>query len=57
MLGTDDMTVAGIPIKGQTFGMASVNSGSTTDASVDGIIGLGFDSNAEIGGTFSADGT
>jgi len=48
-LGIDDITVAGIPIKGQTFGLASVNSGSTVDAGADGIMGLGFESNSEIG--------
>lgn len=55
-LGVDDMTVAGIPIKGQTFGMASVNSGSTADAGVDGIMGLGFESNSEIGSMFTIEG-
>ncbi|KAF9954100.1 hypothetical protein BGZ65_004239, partial [Modicella reniformis] len=49
VLGKDDMTVAGIPVKDQTFGMASLNTGSTADTGVDGIMGLGFDSNAEIG--------
>ncbi|KAF8936829.1 hypothetical protein BGZ58_003634 [Dissophora ornata] len=49
VLGIDDVTVAGIPISDQTFGMATVNSGSTAAAGVDGIMGLGFDSNSEMG--------
>ncbi|KAG0220798.1 hypothetical protein BGX31_010521 [Mortierella sp. GBA43] len=49
VLGTDDMKVAGIPIKSQTFGMASVNTGSTGEDGADGILGLGFDSNSDIG--------
>ncbi|KAF9185761.1 hypothetical protein BGZ51_002104 [Haplosporangium sp. Z 767] len=48
-LGVDDMSVAGIPIKQQTFGMAAVNTGPTAASGVDGIMGLGFDSNIEIG--------
>ncbi|KAI1313038.1 hypothetical protein EDD11_002743 [Mortierella claussenii] len=50
VLGIDDVTVAGIPVKGQTFGLASVNTGSTAATGVDGIMGLGFETNSEIGG-------
>ncbi|KAF9426954.1 hypothetical protein BGZ76_002530 [Entomortierella beljakovae] len=50
VLGIDDITVAGITIKGQAFGMASVNAGSTNaEDGVDGIMGLGFDTNTQIG--------
>ncbi|KAG0017568.1 hypothetical protein BGZ80_008156 [Entomortierella chlamydospora] len=48
LTGTDDVTVAGIEITNQTFGLASVNTGSTATSGADGILGLGFDSNAEI---------
>ncbi|KAF9585103.1 hypothetical protein BGW38_003884 [Lunasporangiospora selenospora] len=48
-LGVDDMKVAGIKIQSQTFGMATVNTGMTGATGVDGILGLGFDSNTEIG--------
>ncbi|KAG0362262.1 hypothetical protein BG005_006248 [Podila minutissima] len=49
VLGVDDVTVAGIKVKSQTFGLANVNIGSTAAPGVDGILGLGFDSNSEIG--------
>ncbi|KAG0204258.1 hypothetical protein BGX28_003753 [Mortierella sp. GBA30] len=49
VLGVDDMTVAGISFKNQTFGLASVNTGTTAATGVDGIMGLGFESNSEIG--------
>ncbi|KAF9110156.1 hypothetical protein BGX27_006721 [Mortierella sp. AM989] len=50
VVGSDDITVAGIEITNQTFGLASTNTGSTATSGVDGILGLGFDSNAEISG-------
>jgi len=50
VLGVDDVTVAGIEVQSQTFGLANVNIGSTAAPGVDGILGLGFDSNSEIGG-------
>ncbi|KAF9902582.1 hypothetical protein BX616_001885 [Lobosporangium transversale] len=49
VLGVDDITVAGITVTHQTFGLASVNTGSTAATGVDGIMGLGFDTNTEIG--------
>ncbi|KAF9538480.1 hypothetical protein EC957_006713 [Mortierella hygrophila] len=49
VLATDNIKVAGITINDQTFGMASVNSGSTAATGVDGIMGLGFNSNSEMG--------
>ncbi|KAG0322621.1 hypothetical protein BGZ99_003225, partial [Dissophora globulifera] len=49
VLGIDDVTIAGIPVTSQTFGLASLNTGSTAATGVDGIMGLGFDSNAEMG--------
>ncbi|KAF9112517.1 hypothetical protein BGX27_003237 [Mortierella sp. AM989] len=49
VLGIDDITVAGITIKGQAFGMASIDTGSTAATGVDGIMGLGFNSNTQIG--------
>ncbi|KAG0348418.1 hypothetical protein BGZ54_004625, partial [Gamsiella multidivaricata] len=49
VLGIDDITVAGITVSSQTFGLASVNTGSTAATGVDGIMGLGFDSNSEMG--------
>ncbi|KAF9352107.1 hypothetical protein BGX26_010018 [Mortierella sp. AD094] len=48
VIGVDDITVAGIKIKGQAFGMASVDTGSTAATGVDGIMGLGFDSNTQV---------
>lgn len=50
MLAKDNIKVAGITINDQTFGMASVNSGSTAATGVDGIMGLGFNSNSEMVG-------
>ncbi|KAF9432318.1 hypothetical protein BGZ76_010971 [Entomortierella beljakovae] len=50
IVGSDDITVAGITVLNQTFGLATVNTGGTASAGVDGILGLGFDSNAEISG-------
>ncbi|KAG0093677.1 hypothetical protein BGZ92_003579 [Podila epicladia] len=49
VLGVDDVTVAGIEVKSQIFGLANVNIGSTAAPGVDGILGLGFDSNSDIG--------
>ncbi|KAF9932795.1 hypothetical protein FBU30_007302 [Linnemannia zychae] len=49
ILAIDDIKVAGITITDQTFGLASVNSGSTAATGVDGIMGLGFNSNSEMG--------
>ncbi|KAF9995510.1 hypothetical protein BGZ79_010802 [Entomortierella chlamydospora] len=49
VLGIDDITVAGITVKGQAFGMASVNTGSTAATGVDGIMGLGLDANTQVG--------
>ncbi|KAF9125403.1 Leucine aminopeptidase 1, partial [Mortierella sp. 14UC] len=49
VLAKDNVKVAGISINDQTFGMASVNSGSTAATGVDGIMGLGFNSNSEMG--------
>ncbi|KAG0276897.1 hypothetical protein BGZ95_006872 [Linnemannia exigua] len=49
VLAMDNVKVAGISISDQTFGMASVNSGSTAATGVDGIMGLGFNSNSEMG--------
>ncbi|KAF9412514.1 hypothetical protein BGZ94_001014, partial [Podila epigama] len=49
VLGIDDITVAGIEIKSQTFGLASLNSGSSAAPGVDGILGLGFDASSDIG--------
>ncbi|KAG9322322.1 hypothetical protein KVV02_001614 [Mortierella alpina] len=49
VLGADDITVAGITVKDQTFGMASINTGSTAATGVDGIMGLGFESNSNMG--------
>ncbi|KAF9353874.1 hypothetical protein BGX26_008373 [Mortierella sp. AD094] len=50
LTGTDFVTVAGIKIANQTFGLASVNTGSTASSGADGILGLGFDSNVDISG-------
>ncbi|KAH7028696.1 aspartic peptidase domain-containing protein [Linnemannia elongata] len=50
VLAKDNIKVAGITINDQTFGMASVNSGSTAATGVDGIMGLGFNSNSEMVG-------
>ncbi|KAF8946308.1 hypothetical protein BGZ47_000854 [Haplosporangium gracile] len=49
VLAKDNIKVAGIMINDQTFGMASVNSGSTAATGVDGIMGLGFNSNNGMG--------
>ncbi|KAF9954606.1 hypothetical protein BGZ72_004450 [Mortierella alpina] len=49
VLGSDDITVAGITVKDQIFGVASVNTGSTGATSVDGIMGLGLESNSIMG--------
>ncbi|KAF9974260.1 hypothetical protein BGZ73_002372 [Actinomortierella ambigua] len=46
-LGKDDVSVAGIKIRQQTFGLATA---ITTRTEVDSIMGLGFDSNSEIPG-------
>ncbi|KAG0242967.1 hypothetical protein BGW41_003132 [Actinomortierella wolfii] len=46
-LGRDDVSVAGITIRKQTLGLATT---ITTRTEVDGIMGLGFDSNSEIPG-------
>ncbi|KAG0338794.1 hypothetical protein BG004_007085, partial [Podila humilis] len=49
VLGSDDVKVAGISVQAQTFGLASINIGTTGAPDVDGILGLGFDSNSDIG--------
>ncbi|KAG0378266.1 hypothetical protein BGX24_004325 [Mortierella sp. AD032] len=49
VLAKDNIKVAGISITDQTFGMASVNSGPSAATGVDGIMGLGFNSNSEMG--------
>ncbi|KAF9967294.1 hypothetical protein BGZ70_010048 [Mortierella alpina] len=49
VLGADDITVAGITVKDQTFGMASINTGATAATGVDGIMGLGLESNSNMG--------
>ncbi|CAO3566993.1 unnamed protein product [Mortierella alpina] len=49
VLGADDITVAGITVKDQIFGMASINTGSTAATGVDGIMGLGLESNSNMG--------
>ncbi|KAF9282547.1 hypothetical protein BGZ68_005885 [Mortierella alpina] len=48
-IGVDDVTIAGIKISKQTFGLASVVYGSSTALEFDGMLGLAFDSNSEIG--------
>ncbi|KAF9981943.1 Leucine aminopeptidase 1 [Mortierella antarctica] len=48
-IGVDDVTIAGIKISKQTFGPASVVYGSQTALEFDGMLGLAFDSNSEIG--------
>ena len=48
-IGVDDVTIAGIKISKQTFGPASVVYGSPTALEFDGMLGLAFDSNSEIG--------
>ncbi|KAF9958071.1 hypothetical protein BGZ72_000936 [Mortierella alpina] len=48
-VGVDDVTIAGIKINRQTFGPASVVYGSPTALEFDGMLGLAFDSNSEIG--------
>ncbi|KAG0214074.1 hypothetical protein BGX33_002505 [Mortierella sp. NVP41] len=50
VLGIDEVTVAGIKISNQTFGLASVNTGISASSGVDGIMGLGFESNSDIPG-------
>ncbi|KAF9209814.1 1,3-beta-glucanosyltransferase [Haplosporangium sp. Z 27] len=51
LTGVDYVEVGGIKVANQTFGLASVNTGSTASSGADGIIGLGFDSNVEISGS------
>ncbi|KAG0248757.1 hypothetical protein DFQ27_000656, partial [Actinomortierella ambigua] len=46
-LGSDDVSVAGINIRAQMFGLATT---VTARTEVDSIMGLGFDSNSEIPG-------
>ncbi|KAF9571419.1 Leucine aminopeptidase 1 [Mortierella alpina] len=48
-IAVDDVTIAGIKINKQTFGPASVVYGSPTALEFDGMLGLAFDSNSEIG--------
>ncbi|KAF9932782.1 hypothetical protein FBU30_007289 [Linnemannia zychae] len=51
VLGIDDITVAGIEVVNQTFGLASINTigfGSAPLSGYDGIMGLGFDVNSDI---------
>ncbi|KAF9096332.1 hypothetical protein BGX29_008617 [Mortierella sp. GBA35] len=48
VLAKDRVKVAGITVTDQTFGMASINTGSTAATGVDGILGLGFNSNSEM---------
>jgi len=50
VLGKDDISVAGLNIEGQTFGLATINVGSTAPTGIDGILGLGFDSNSDTKG-------
>ncbi|KAF9900629.1 hypothetical protein EC991_007075, partial [Linnemannia zychae] len=53
VLGVDNITVAGIKVLDQTIGLASVNTGSSPtdlDNVIDGILGLGFDSDSDIDG-------
>ncbi|KAG0267732.1 hypothetical protein BGZ95_002786 [Linnemannia exigua] len=45
LLGIDEVTVAGIKVSNQTFGLASINTGpDPTEKVVDGMMGLGFES-------------
>ncbi|KAG0209054.1 hypothetical protein BGX28_000154 [Mortierella sp. GBA30] len=48
-VGVDDVTIGGIKVSKQTFGPASVVFGNPAPAGFDGLLGLGFDSNSEIG--------
>ncbi|KAG0047733.1 hypothetical protein BGZ83_007251 [Gryganskiella cystojenkinii] len=50
VLGKDDITVAGIGIQNQIFGLANINVGSTQPTGIDGILGLGFDINSDVKG-------
>ncbi|XP_063064459.1 pepsin A-like [Engraulis encrasicolus] len=51
VLGYDNVEVGGIPVKHQSFGLSEAE-GSTFDSSeADGILGLGFPSNAAAGST------
>jgi hypothetical protein len=53
VLGIDQVTVAGIKISNQTFGLASYNTGPlppSGQTGFDGIMGLGFEGTADMAG-------
>lgn len=54
ILGVDDVTVAGIKISNQTFGLASYNAAPVPpsgSSGFDGIMGLGFEGTSDMKGT------